>query len=129
MRPLPRHSKIVIEHKPQGIYLRIPLPRNKPIVTGVIVTHIIAPAPFFLCFFVQAWHSQNYIFLTILTLLSLCIASYSLIVLYRLLRPIAPERWVLLEKGFHFDSGVAPPLIEAEDFGAIVPANQQSHWS
>ena len=129
MRPLPRHSKIVIEPKPQGVYLRIPLPRNKPIVTGFIVIQIILPAPFLFCFFIQAWHSQNYLFLTILALMSLVGIYYSLIVLYRLLRPISPERWVLLEKGFHFDSGVAPPLIEAEDFGAIVPASKQPHWS
>jgi hypothetical protein len=134
MRPLPRHSKIVIEHKPQGIYLRIPLPRNKPTATGIIVIGIIAPVLFFSYDLLQAWHNRNYLFLTILVLVSLYGASYSVIVLYRLLRPIAPERWVLLEKGFHFDSGLAPPLIETEDFGprrtpflTIVPEGQK-HW-
>lgn len=104
-KPFPPDSKIIIEEKPQGTYIRLPqLPQHQGAVRLIVFAYF-GLGLFWLVGLLYTWDIRHWPFFVAL----LIFGGMHFFMLGRLLRRPMPERWVLTEQGFHFDEGV-PPL-------------------
>ena len=112
MKSLPPYSRLIIENKLDATYVTVPQSpfdhKNKKMVVELFGAGLLM----ILLYFIVIWPKLN----LFLAALGVLLGIYCAVMLYQLLRPTLPERWVLREDGLQFEGGRPPIQIDSTTY-------------